>query len=155
MANDIEKHYNELAKKYKLPKFNLVDAEFEISDFDNANFLLRNTLRNIADKLEYYSNFINNLLQPDAASLSSMHETRFFTQDERNDVYFLFKKIMKCHRNAILLILGNDEKKQADFLNNFFNEWMGIKKQLFFYIEKMKESWDKETSIQEDLGYLG
>ena len=155
MANDIEKQYNELAKKYKLPKFNEINAEFEIIDFDNANFLLKNTIRNIADKLEFYSNLINNFLQPDTASLSSMHETRFFTQDERNDVYLLFKKIMKCYRTAILFILGNDEKKQADFLNNFFNEWMGIKKQLLFYIEKMKESWDKETSIQEDLGYFG
>ena len=155
MDNEIEKRYIELSKKYKLPKFDEIDAEFELSDFDNPNFILKNTLRSIVDKLDFYTNLITNLLQPDAASLSSMHETRFFAQNERNEVYSLFKIIMKHYRNAILLILENDEKKQADFLNRFFNEWLEIKKQLLICIEKMKESWDKETSIDEDLGYLG
>ena len=155
MDNEIEKKYIELSKKYKLPKFSDIDTEFELSDFDNPNFILKNTLRGIVDKLDFYTNLITNLLQPDAASLSSMHETRFFAQNERNEVYSLFKIIMKHYRNAILLILENDEKKQADFLNRFFNEWLTIKKQLLIHIEKMKESWDKETTIDEDLGYLG
>ena len=155
MDNEIEKKYIELSKKYKLPKFNEIDAELELSSFDDANFLLKGALRSIVDKLDFYTNLITNLLQPDAASLSSMHETRFFAQDERNEVYSLFKIIMKHYRNAILLILENDEKKQADFLNRFFNEWIEIKKQLLIYIEKMKESWGKETTIEEDLGYLG
>ena len=153
--NEIEKKYIELSKKYKLPKFNEIDSELELSSFDNANFLLKDALRSIVDKLDFYVNLITNLLQPDAASLSSMHETRFFAQDERNEVYSLFKIIMKHYRSAILLILENDEKKQADFLNRFFNEWLGIKKELLLYLEKMKESWDKETTIDEDLGYLG
>jgi len=153
--DEVEKEYEKLSKKYKLPKFKDLNEQFEIVDLENVNFLLRNILRKIADKLEFYSNLINDLLQPDTSSLSSMHETKFLSEEDRNGMYALFKKIMKTYRNIIVLVLENDEKNQANFLRGFFAEWVGIKKQLIDYISKMKDSWDKEMKIQETPGYLG
>lgn len=155
MVIGIEKQYKELCKKYKLPKFKEIDAEFEISTLESTSFLLSNTLRKIGEKLEFYSGIINDLLQPDISSLSSMHEIRFFTDQEKNDMYTLFKKLMKGYRNVIAVVLEHDEKKQAEFLNNFYKEWIDIKKELLNYLGKMKDSWDKETTIEEDLGYFG
>jgi len=155
MEFNIESEYNALGKKYNLPKFSDLDKEFEISDIDKTNFLLRHVLRGIAEKLDFYANLISELLQPDTASLSSMHEIRFLTEDEKSDMYGLFKRIMKINRNVLELILEQDEKKQASSLNNFYSEWMEIKKELLAHISKMKESWDKETAIEEDLGYMG
>ena len=155
MVHEIEKEYTKLRKKYKLPKFNDIDKEFEISDLESTNFLTSNILRKIAEKLEFYSSLINDLLQPEASSLSSMHETRFFADEEKNKMYVLIKKLMKYHRNVIELVLEHDEKKQAGFLNSFFLEWIQIKKQLISHLGKMKDSWSKETTIEEDLGYFG
>ncbi|MEK6949908.1 MAG: hypothetical protein AABX34_06810 [Nanoarchaeota archaeon] len=155
MAKDIEKEYSELSKKYKLPKFKDIDEEFELSSFDTEKFLLKSTLRRIAEKLEFYIEVIGNLVHPDGSSISSMYEIRFFSDNEKNEMYMLFKKMMRSHRNVIELVLSNDAKEQAQFLNEFFAEWMEIKNMLRAYIGKMKESWEKETSIQEDLGYFG
>jgi len=155
MIQDIEKEYNTLCKKFKLPKFKDLDVEFEISTLENHGFLLRNILRKIEEKLEFYIDTINNLLQPDMASLVSLHELRFFTDDEKNDIYRIFKILVKTSRNIIELVLEHDEKNQADFLNKFFDQWLGIKIELINYIGKMKDSWEKETSIKEDLGYFG
>ena len=155
MANDIEKEYIELSKKYKLPKFKDIDEEFELSSFESERFLLKDTLRRIAEKLEFYIDVIGNLVHPDGTSISSMYEIRFFSDNEKNEMYMLFKKMMKFHRNVIELVLSNDAKEQAQFLNDFFSEWMEMKNRLRMYIGKMKESWEKETSIQEDLGYFG
>ena len=155
MTSEIEKEYIKLANKYKLPKFNELDLEFEISDLESTNFVLKNILMKIAEKLEFHTNLISDLLQPDAASLSSMHETRFFTDSEKASMYALYKKIMKNHRNIIELLLKNNEKEDAEFLCKFFNDWKEIKKELINYLEKMKDSWDKETSIEQDLGYFG
>ena len=120
-----------------------------------ARFLLNNILRKVAEKLEFYTNLINDIMQPDTSSLSSMHETRFFSENEKNDMYALFKNIMKSYRNIIELILENNEKNQAEFLKKFFIDWFNIKKQLINYLGKMKDSWDKETTVKEELGYFG
>jgi len=155
MTNEIEKDYNKLCKKFKLPKFKEIDEEFEISILENSNFLIKNILRKIAEKQEFYIEVIGNLVHPDASSISSMYEIRFFTDDEKNDMYNLFKSMMKSNRNILELILNNNESEQVKFLNDFFNDWINIKKDITIYITKMKESWGKESTIEEDLGYFG
>jgi hypothetical protein len=155
MPKEIENEYNKLNKKYKLPEFNEVNVEFEISSLEDKVFLLRNILRKIIEKLEFYIDLLSNLLQPDAASLSSMHELRFFTEEDKNAMYRLFKKLMKAHRSIIEAVLETDEKSQADYLKDFFVEWKAMKKELLAYVKRMRESWDKDTSIEEDVGYFG
>ena len=155
MDNDIGKEYSNLSKKYKLPKFKDIDAEFEISALDNEKFLIKNILRGISEKLEFYIEFISNLVHPDGTSISSMYEIRFFTEDEKNGMYMLFKKLMKIDRNIVEMVLKNDEKEQSDFLNKFFTDWQDMKKELLDYIGKMKDSWEKQSTIEEDIGYFG
>ncbi|MEK6875968.1 MAG: hypothetical protein AABX63_01035 [Nanoarchaeota archaeon] len=155
MANEIGQEYAKLSKKYKLPKFKDIDDEFEISSLDNEKFLIKNILRSISEKLEFYIEVIGSLVHPDGSSISSMYEIRFFTEDEKNGMYNLFKRLMKTDRNVIELVLKNDEKEQVDFLNKFFSDWLNLKKELLKYIEKMKESWEKQSTIEEDIGYFG
>ena len=155
MVNEIEKEYEKLSKKYKLPKFKDIDSEFEISTLENSNFLMRNILRKIEEKLEYYAEVIGNLVHPDASNMSTMYEIRFFSDDEKNDMYMLFKKLMKANRSILELIVINDEKKQAEFIKIFFIEWLVLKKELIVYLNKMKECWEKSSTIEEDLGYFG
>ena len=152
---NIEKEYAALSKKYKLPEFKELDEEIEVSSFDSEKFLLKSIIRKIAEKLEFYIDIIGSLVHPDGSSISSMYEIRFFSDNEKNEMYILFKKMMKCYRNAIGEILANDAKEQAQFLNSFFSEWTEMKKSLRQHISKMKESWEKESTIEEDLGYFG
>jgi|TARA_B100000315_G_scaffold75934_1_gene69464 hypothetical protein len=155
MVNEIEAEYNKLSKKYKLPKFREIDEEFEISSLESPKFLIRIILRKIAEKLEFYIDVIGNLVQPDASSLSSMYEVRYFSDDEKNDMHNLFKKLMKVDRNILGVMLKNDEKQQAEFLNKFFNNWSDTKKELLKFIEKMEDSWEKQSTIEEDTAYFG
>ena len=107
------------------------------------------------EKLEFYSDLIDRVIHPDPSSLNNISEIKAFSDSEKNNMYILYKKIMKNNRNIIELILDNDEKKQTEFLNKFLNEWLNIKIDLKNYISKMKESWEKETTIEQDLGYFG
>ena len=47
MEKDIEKEYSQLCKKYKLPKFEDIVRDFEISDLETQRFLIQNILRKI------------------------------------------------------------------------------------------------------------
>lgn len=155
MANEIEKEYVRLSSKHKLPRFQEIDAEFEISCLESEKFLLKNILKSIGEKLEFYIDIFGGIVHPDGTSMSSMYEMRFFLDTEKNEMYILFKKMMKFHRQIIEIVLMNNDYEQAKFLNEFVSEWREMKKKLAIYLSKMKDAWEKETSIQEDLGYFG
>lgn len=155
MENKIEKEYTELSKKFKLPKFNEIDSEFEISSLENERFLIKNILNKILEKLEFYTDLLGNIIHPNDSSFSNMYEIRFFSDEEKDFVYGIFKKMMKAHRDIIILILENDGSKSAEFLNEFLKGWKGIKNDLTACIRKMRDSWENETTIKEDLGYFG
>ena len=153
MTKEIEKQYNELRKKFKLPEFKEIDFEFELSDLEETNFLLRNIIRRIAEKLDFYTTVIEEILQPDTSNLYAMHETRYFDEYEKKQMYDLYRKLMNLNRQSIEISLKRSE--EADFINKFFDEWKQLKEELLFYVKKMKDSWKTETDIKEDLGYLG
>ncbi|MBI2653575.1 hypothetical protein HYX02_02065 [Candidatus Woesearchaeota archaeon] len=154
-SNEIEKQYNELRKKHKLPEFKDFDFEFEISDLEETNFLLRAIVRRIAEKLDFYTTMLEEILQPDTSNLYAMHETRNFSDTEKNKMYDLYRKLMDYNRQSIEVALNHDEKEEVDFINRFFDDWKELKKELLMYIKKMRASWNEEVDIKEDVGYLG
>src|SRR3989338_7099369 len=153
--NEIESQYTEIRKEYKLPEFKEIDLEFEISDFEKTNFLLRSIIRRIAERLDFYATLLEEILQPDASNLYAMHETRFLDDIEKEKMYNLYRKIMEYSRQSILVILERNEKDEAEFIANFVNEWKELKQRLLFFVRKMKSSWEKEESIKDDLRDLG
>jgi len=152
---ETEKQYNELRKRFKLPEFKEIDNEFEITDFEETNFLLRAIIRRIVEKLDFYCSMLEEILQPDTSNLYAMHETRFFDEDEKKRMYDLYCKLMIVNRHSIELLLGRNEKDEANFINAFFDEWKDVRKELLEFVNKMKLSWETDMEIKEDVGYLG
>ena len=154
-SNEIEKQYSELRKKYKLPEFREIDLELELSDMEPTNFLFRNIIRKIAEKLDFYLRVLEEVLQPDASNLYAMHETKFFEDDEKKKMYETYAQLMGLSRQSVELSLGHDGKSEAHFISNFFDEWKPLKIELAVYAKKMRESWKTIADIKEDIGYLG
>ena len=155
MTKETEKQYNELRKKLKLPDFKDIDFEFEISDLEETNFLLRAIVRKIAEKLDFCSTMLEELLQPEPSNLYAMHETGFFDEDEKKQMNALYSRLMVLNRYSIEVSLANNEDEQALFINNVFNEWKTLKNELLKYVRKMKDTWTSEIEADEDVGYMG
>lgn len=151
---DIKKQYEILRKKYSLPDFDSINTEFEISSIENEDFLLREIRRKITEKLDFYGKILESLIQPDTASLSAMHECKFIEDDEKENIYNIYKKLMIINRNSIIASLESD-KENADFIKISFEEWLKLKNDVKSLTEKIKLTWEKETDIKEELGYLG
>jgi len=153
---EIEQQYSELKKKHKLPEFKEIDNEFEISDLEDTNFLFRAIVRRIAEKVDFYSTMLEEVLQPDTSNLYAMHETRYFDDDEKKQMYGLYTKLMSSSRQSIEVSLIHNEKEEADFISSVFSEWKSLKQELLKFVKKMRDSWKtEEADIKEDLGYLG
>jgi len=154
-ANEIEKQYNELRKKHRLPDFREIDFELELQDIESTAYLLKQILRKIGEKLEFYSRVIEETLQPDASNIYALHESRFFDEKEKKEMYDVYVKLMNLSRHSLEISLSNDEKSEAEVITRFFGEWKDLKEELIKYARKMKESWKPWADIKEDLGYMG
>ena len=155
MAKETEKQYSELRKKLKLPEFREIDFEFEISDLEETNFLLRAIVRRIAEKLDFCSTLLEEVLQPEPSNLYAMHETGFFDEDEKTQMNALYSRLMVLNRNSIETILGSNENEQASFISSSLSEWKALKNELLKYVRKMKDTWTSEIESDERVGYMG
>ena len=153
--SELKKKYEALRKKYSLPSYEDIDFEFEISSIEDGKFLTREIIRKIIDKLDFYQKILEGLLQPDTNSLASMYECKHFDDKEKNEIYFLFKRLMVVKSEFSLLDLSPDEKKNSEFIIQTYKFWLDEKKKIAEIISKIKDSWKHETDIKEDLGYLG
>lgn len=155
MASEIKQKYDELRKKYNLPDYKAMDMDFDISHIDDGEFLLRDVNGKIAERVEAFVNVLMELLQPDTASLAGLHECRFFNDEEKREIYEVYKKLMMLHRASLEISVYNDEKKLAGFVKDTYGAWPSMKERMLAIIRKMKESWKKESSDKGELGYLG
>ena len=152
---NIEEEYNKLKSKYNLPEFEELDKEFGVSTIESEKFLLREIINKIIERIDFFSKILEELLQPDTSLLSSMHETRFFDDKDKENIYELYKKLMIISRESFEVSLKRDEREETVFVNKVFDEWKDLKRDLLKFVNKMKDSWKKETDIKEELGYLG
>ena len=154
-ANEIEKQYNELRKKHRLPDFREIDFELELQDIETTAYLLRGIIKRIGEKLDFYSRVIEEILQPDTSNIYALHESRFFDEKEKKDMYDIYVKLMNLGRSSLEISLSNDTKSEAEFITRFLDEWKDLKRELIKYTRKMKDSWKPWADIKEDLGYMG
>ena len=155
MPQEIEKIYSELKKKHDLLDFKELDFELEISNIEQEKFVLREIVRRCAEKIDFCCKLLEEILQPDASNLYALHESRFFEEEERKKMYELYKKLMFLSRNSIEIILEGQEIKEAQFIKEFFRQWKSLKKEMFYFLAKMKDSWKNELNLKDEVGYLG
>ncbi len=154
MGKETKKKYEELAKKYKLPSFDSLNNEFEISTIEEDGFILREIRRKITEKLEDYTKLFEGILHPETG-ICDMYECGVFSDEERNKLFELYKKIMFLNRLSAETSIGEDDKKSSDFIKEVFKQWDDIKKELLPMVKRMKEGWLEEKKVKTELGYLG
>ncbi|MAG07916.1 hypothetical protein CMO89_00415 [Candidatus Woesearchaeota archaeon] len=154
-AEHLKRKYNYLKTKYSLPAFGKLDMEFELSSIDKDDFLLRDIRKKMIEKIDFFCEIIEGSLQPDTASLASMHECKFFEDEEKERLYALYKRLMLLNRSAILLGINSKDDEEAEFINSVFNEWPKFQEEILAYAKKMKDCWEKESHVKEEVGYLG
>jgi len=151
---DAKKVYQRFKRKYNLPEFDAINNEFEISTIEDEQFFLREIRRKMYDRLSTLSKFLKQILFPEA-DIIDMHESRTFTDEEREKIYSLFRTILYLLRQNMLTAMDETDKKTADYIKLVWQKWKTIKRESKWIIEKSAKSWTKETELKEELAYLG
>ena len=151
----IENRYNVLKTKYGLPDYTSLNNNFIIEDIDAETTLILAKIRiKIHEKIDYYVKIIESILQPDSI-LTSMYETHYVNDQQKKQLYVLFKKLMQIIRKSNLASINNTDELNAVFIKDSYGKWSSLKPDIEKHIRKLSEVWKKETDIKNDYSYFG
>lgn len=150
----VKKKYEALRKRHGLPPFGELDTEFEISTIESQSFLLREIRRRMVDKLRDISSMAGQALQPDT-NLADLYESRVLDEEEKKELFEIYKKLMAADRLSAEAAIAADEKADAEYIKSTAEEWKGLKPRLARLVKKLREAWGKDTEQGEAAGYMG
>ena len=150
---DVSKEYDKLAVKHKLPSFKAL-TEFDVESIESDANILSSVRHKIADRLHDCTDFVSDLLQPDT-NLVTMYESEAIPEDEKPEVYNLFRRLMYWRRASFEAHLDSSEQAQVDFINKFMKEWPALKPSVASVAGKVTALWESDSKSPEKMGYFG
>lgn len=152
----LKKEYSSFEKKYKLPKFHYLNAEFEIEKLQGheTDFLLREIRRTMTDKIAAFLKFFELFLNPQAAPLFILSALKSISSQEKEKIEKIYKKIIQLEIKSISLDISYEEKREADFIKNTYEKWQVLKEELKI-IDDILSKIKEETVARKDKSYFG
>ena len=147
--------YLKLQKEFDLPPFEGMDQEFEITSIEAETFLIREILKRMENRLDYLSSILEEILQPSPESVTQMHECRYVTNEEKERLFAIFKRLQYWLRAIVEAHVRAEDKKSAQLINDINTEWKQIKEQSLPFISRLKESWKLDDELKEYVEYFG
>ena len=93
---NVKEEYNKL--KYKLPKFEELNNDFEIDFIKEKIFLIRQVRRKINEKVIFFCRIIEGLLYPTQQHIINVTEIKNFSDEKKKEIEKIYKKLMVYER---------------------------------------------------------
>lgn len=152
----LKKEYSKLQKKHNLPDFNKLNDDFNIdkaSDIE-AEYLIREIRKFMADKISNYMRFIESILNPVNVPMFVFSIVKTMKIEDRKKLAEIYKKLAKIELELIHIDISFSEKKEAEFINKSYRVWQEIKNGIIAILETVKKNWDNKFETN-NRGYFG
>ncbi len=152
-ADKLKKAYESYVKKYDLPSYEELDSEFEllyVPSITEIKFPLRFIRRRLTDKVAWMVNMLQTILQPNPSSLVSLQESNFFDNGSKRKIAEFLRELMKLERESLMIEIIPDEKRDADFIKDFYSKWKDIKNQVADVSKKLRDGWTQEKKSEKN-----
>lgn len=153
---ELKKKYEKIRQKHNLPSFNDMNQDFDIEKLQekDTETLTREIRRAMAEKNVAYLKFVEMFMNPSTAPMFFLALVKSLDSKERKLLEELYMELGKFEIKSISLDNKYDEKKDADFIKQFYKNWQEIKEKFARILKDIEESWDKKIEKKEK-GYLG
>lgn len=147
MINEVEPEYEKLRKKYpNLPNFRNLDKEFEVvlrleDKIIPRVHLLRTVSNLVSNHFLFFVDYLHNLIFPNPSSIIIMEESKIYSEEEKDKIENLIKKLTFFTRKNLELSVIRSEKEDVKFIVESYKEWKSMKKPLLTIIEKATKHW--------------
>ena len=79
-------------------------------------------------------------IMPNPSSMISVSESQAFRDEEKENINMMMKKFMAFSSENIIIGVGKDKKREAEFIDNGLQLWNENKKDLISYTEKVNSN---------------
>ncbi len=149
----IEQSYKHLIEEHKLPDFDALDKEFEISLIDNEEFIIREIRRKMTEKICFFADIIGGVVNTES-SASAMLEFGNITEEDIKKGFNVYRKLMYWERYSAEVSAYSDDGKDAEFISKFYEEWIVLKKDIASTVAKIKETWKMDSEKEGEAYFL-
>lgn len=150
----MKQKYEELQKKYNLPSYQEMASDFDIDTIGKDDNLIRETLKKMFEKIDFYTRTMESLVQPEAG-YATMKEVSSLSVTEQALMKKLFIELMYLTRQFTLHGLEYDEEESAKFIKEIYKQWNVIKPEIKIILQKIMEAWKIQHETEHDTGYFG
>lgn len=152
----IKKEYEKYRKKYSLPSFEDMNKDFDIEKLQEkeTDFILKEIRRAMSDRSVSYLRFVEMFQNPSQAPMFFLALVKNLDNMDKNILNELYLELGRFEIIAIGLDNDCDEKKDAEFINNFYKKWQNVKKNFGKIVDSLEKSWEVKSD-KRDKGYLG
>ena len=153
---DIENEYVKIEKKFQLPEFAKLIEDFDVDKIaeKEGGILIRDVRRTINDKLSAYLHLFETLMNPSSPPIFVLTFLKNLTDDNRKLIKEIYKNLSKIQLSNMKLDTIFDEKKEAEFIKNSFNEWQPMKKKVYSLFGDFEQEFEKNSESKEK-SYFG
>ncbi len=146
--NRLKKEYEKFRKKYSLPKFRVLNEDFDISRVADVetDTLLREIRKAIADKIISYLRFLELFLNSTQSHLFFFFLIKSIEVTDKKLIEEIYIKLGKIEIEIMELDNQYNEKKEAEFIKRIYKEWQEIKNDMNKLISSFKKGWKKKLN---------
>jgi hypothetical protein len=124
---DLKEEYAKFEKKYKLPKFDELNLDFEIDKIDReTDFLLRVFRKVMMEKVVNSLQFLDMLLNPGNAPRIYYSYIKSMEEKDREIINKLYGKLGQLSLDSLYLEIDNTEEQEAELIKEIFKVWKEI-----------------------------
>ena len=137
-----KKEYSKLQKKFGLPSFQIMNEDFQIETIakNEAEILIREIRKIIADKLAGFMKIIESLLNPSNVPLFVFSMAKSVGEKDRKNISEIYKQLAEKEIDCLELDIVFNEKKEAKFVNDSYLLWQEIKKESIPIIDSIRKN---------------
>lgn len=152
----LEKEYEKIRKKYSLPGFENMNNDFDIERLQEKETLnlIREVRRTIMEKNSAYLRFCEMFMNPSHAPLFFLGLSKNLGDEEKKLVNEVYLRLGKFEIKSFELDNIYDEKKESEFIRNFYKEWQEIKNNFEKIMASLEQAWERKAE-QRNERYLG
>jgi hypothetical protein len=143
----LKEKYRTFQEKYSLPDFDELNKEFSIEKIaeTETDFLLREIIKLIGEKISNYMHFVEAILNPVNSPLFIFSIIKTLGEEEKKKFDEIYKELAKMQVQLVELDVDFSVELGAVFINETTNSWRKIKENFTEIIKKIKSNWDNKS----------
>lgn len=155
MTQEVFDKYKKIQEQFGLPQFERLQETFKI-DLENEEKMTDKIRDQISDRLFMFTEKIIEPILGGIESYSSILENSMINGKERKRLFELYKKIQALKWENNLLMIKQDEKQNAVWINKTWDFWNNeLETELSTLCRKLSVSWVDLNFGHEKASYHG